>query len=571
MSTALIPQTVSVQRLFGVAVTLKISFAAAGYLLDSPVWLGTVAPLSVMVTYMLVGYHRRDTDVSEERFADSCYYLGFIFTIASIIICLFDLPKMTPGRGMYLIAMRFGAAMVSTVLGMIVRVYLVGFKKDAAEALKDVESALITATRAFTVQLHDTMRSMQQFEAQIMDASKASVAGVQLQVEALGRNFSDALNRFYDQVNSENKTAFDQTLNEVRTATGRLAASVETYSSGMRNHVQAIEAKVTAFSDAVTARLSSTTFPDDFFSSRLEAPVHQLAQEAMALGQSISSVAAHVQASSTGLAEVLDSLKSRADGAKATMDSVVALSDQHLRLANNADLQLKALSTLAGTLEKLEGSLRLTTDSVRANSIASTDLQRQIGTLTHESSAERRELQQAIGGIAKSLDQTVLRAGEVVERIDSHGGSLREEVAEALSELRNSSRQGERIAEKLSACVQDLPKLIASSEGNSSRMQSAVDRLEELAHASAAAVQASSESTRHVRDLYAAIGEHSRGLAAANQGLSEVNEGTANAVAKLLHIAPEQQGPIDADARQSLTAASVEQLPLPTELQRPLS
>lgn len=571
MTPGFLSQPVSVQRLFGVAVALKISFAAAGYLLDSPVWLGTVAPLTVMVLYMYVGYYRRDTDVSEERFADSCYYLGFIFTIVSIIICLFDLPKMTPGKGMYLIAMRFGAAMVSTVLGMIVRVYLVGFKKDAAEAVKDVESALITATRAFTVQLHDTMRSMQQFEAQVMDASKASVAGVQLQVEALGRNFADALNRFYDQVNSENKTAFEQTLGEVRTATGRLASSVETYSSGMRDHLQAIEAKVTAFSDAVTDRLSSTTFPDDFFSSRLEGPVQQLRTEAMSLGKSINRVVAQVAASSAGLSEVLESLKSRAEGAKGTMDSVVALSEQHQRLLSSADGQLNALSGLAATLEKLEGSLRMTTDAVMTNSTASVDLHRQIGALAQDNTAGRRELQEAVGRIAQRLERTAERVGEVLERIDTHAGSARKEVAEAASEIRDTGRQAEMIAASMASCLADLPKLLSSSEAIASRMQSAVDRIGELARASTAAVQASSESTRQIQELQAAMGEHSRGVAAANQRLYEAHEGTAHAVATLLHIAQQAQLPRGTDSPLSLSPASVEQESPSSEVERPLS
>jgi len=552
--STLLPQTLSVQRLFGVAVALKVAFAAAGYLLESPLWLGTVAPLTVMVAYMYLGYHRRSSDVSEERFADSCYYLGFIFTIVSIIICLFDLPKMSPGKGMYLIAMRFGAAMVSTVLGMIVRVYLVGFKKDVSEAVKDVETALIDATRAFTIQLQDTMQSMKQFEAQILDASKASVAGVQLQVESLGRNFADALNRFYEQVNSDNKTAFEQMLGEVRTATGRLSASVETYSAGMREHLQGIEQKVTAFSDAVTSRLTSTTFPDDFFSTRLEAPVQQLRSEAESLGASIRAVAGQVQASSASLGEVLDSLRERTEGTKATMDSVVALSDQHRVLLNNADLQLNALSRLAASLETLEGALRLTSDAVKANSATSGDLQRQIGTLVQDGLAARTDVKDALGEISRRLDQTAGRADGVLDRLDSHVVAMRDHIGAALLEVRTTAQATQRTSEQVSELSGVLPKLVATTEDGAVKLQNAVGSLQQIAGASTATAQAGAENARLSEQLLSVIREQTRELAAANQRFQE----TSNAQPAPIQTIPTIVQPADAAAVQ-------------VELPRPLS
>lgn len=65
------------------------------------------------MAYVLLGLKRRDHDVTDEKFADTCYYLGFIFTITSIIFSLFDLPSI--GTKLQEIAVRFGAAMVSDV------------------------------------------------------------------------------------------------------------------------------------------------------------------------------------------------------------------------------------------------------------------------------------------------------------------------------------------------------------------------------------------------------------------------------------------------------------------------
>lgn len=293
--------TLNIQRLFGLALLLKLVLAVLGYVFDSPLWLGFVAPLAVMVAYMLVGYKTRGHEVSEEKFADSCYYLGFIFTIASIVVCLFDVPKMSAGSGLRDIALRFGAAMVSTVLGMAVRVYLVSFRKDSNDALQDVEQALLDTTRMFTAQLQDNLKTLKSFEQQVIDASKTSVANVQAQVEALARNFSETLSEFYKQLNEENRAAFEKMTEEGKAASARLAAAVDGYSLGMQGHLRSIEDKVTQFADALTARLATTEFPDDYFAKRLQAPLDALASETQNVGNTVRAVNDAVKESAVAL------------------------------------------------------------------------------------------------------------------------------------------------------------------------------------------------------------------------------------------------------------------------------
>src|SRR5205085_699535 len=117
------PQGIPVQKLFIATILLKITSSGIGWYLD-PQWakwsFGLAFPLLIMAAYVWLGLNRRDGDVPDEKFADSCYYLGFIFTITSIIFSLFDLPNI--GTKMQDIAVRFGAAMVSTVAGLVVRV-----------------------------------------------------------------------------------------------------------------------------------------------------------------------------------------------------------------------------------------------------------------------------------------------------------------------------------------------------------------------------------------------------------------------------------------------------------------
>ena len=140
--------SIRVQKLFAVAVFLKVVSAFFGWYLQLQWSLGLVLPLLVMAAYIALGLKRQDRDVTDEKFADSCYYLGFIFTITSIVFSLFDLPNI--GERIQDIAVRFGAAMVSTVLGLAVRVYLVSFRPDSSDALKDAEDAVLELIVAHT-------------------------------------------------------------------------------------------------------------------------------------------------------------------------------------------------------------------------------------------------------------------------------------------------------------------------------------------------------------------------------------------------------------------------------------
>ena len=120
---------------FVIALGCKIALALASLL--TLTWtLGFWLPLAVMLAYLWHGHQQTKDKTRGERlnYGDSCYYLGFLFTVASLIIALLDIGikgELTVAD----VAIRFGAAMVTTLLGMAIRVWLVTFaeKENKAE------------------------------------------------------------------------------------------------------------------------------------------------------------------------------------------------------------------------------------------------------------------------------------------------------------------------------------------------------------------------------------------------------------------------------------------------------
>ena len=94
--------------------------------------IGFLVPLCVMIWYLYYGYKKvRTCPELKKTVGDSAYFLGFLFTIASIIAAMGDmaLTNMQDSTMTY-VASRFALAMITTLLGMTYRTYLTEFDYD---------------------------------------------------------------------------------------------------------------------------------------------------------------------------------------------------------------------------------------------------------------------------------------------------------------------------------------------------------------------------------------------------------------------------------------------------------
>ena len=125
----------SLATAFIITLTTKIALAAFAALQPqntSLTWIfGFWLPISAMFIYITFGHFKTKKSSLDERlnYGDSCYYLGFLFTIASIILSLYIIGVSNEEFNAADLAIRFAAAMVTTLLGMAIRVYLVTFAK----------------------------------------------------------------------------------------------------------------------------------------------------------------------------------------------------------------------------------------------------------------------------------------------------------------------------------------------------------------------------------------------------------------------------------------------------------
>lgn len=442
---------IRVQKLFVIACGLKIAFAYLGWQLNFTWSLGFAAPLLVMAAYIVLGIYRRDNDVTDEKFADTCYYLGFIFTITSIIFSLLDLPNI--GTKIQEIAVRFGAAMVSTVLGLAVRVYLVSFKKDMADAIKDAEDAVLDATRRFTEQLTIALERLRDFESQVDTAAKASVERVNLQVENLSKNHADRLTTFFTDLTAKNQEAFSVSLGEVKSASQKLAQSVDGYSIGMRANLTSIEAKVTAFAEAITDRLKTTTFPDDYFAQQLSSPISQLRESSTSLASGIKDSLQEVTDSTKILSAALKKIRDKAGAAEDSLETVLKLTQQQQAVLDAAQGQVSSLEQLGNTLKKVDETLTSAVAGVVSSNGLTSELTARVGGIVADGAETRKTVEAALKGVAETLKAQVEATGSVATRLDASATTNRELAHRLATKLEASTAAAETASTALSAAT----------------------------------------------------------------------------------------------------------------------
>lgn len=351
---------IPIQKLFLITITLKVFSSGLGWFIGDPWILGFFVPLGIMLAYILIGLRREDSEVSDEKFADTCYYLGFIFTISSIIFSLFDLPSI--GTKLSEIAVRFGAAMVSTVAGLVVRVYLVSFKRDIADAVEAAEVSVIDAASKFRDQLILVVEQLQDFEHKVDEAARGTVNRVEMQIEAVSKNHTDKLDNLF------------------------------------------------------ATLIQNATLPDDFFTSRLQGPLAAMAANVELVSHGIKSIAMEVGEASTALTLVTKNLRTKVMQVDKSIGTIVSVADNQLQILAQLERQQSVLKVIADNMAGLAQNLTQVTDGLTTQSEKSANLTQSINSL-HHLPTSMNNLSQTLTDLVGPVREQIQASREVTAQV----------------------------------------------------------------------------------------------------------------------------------------------------------
>ncbi|MEN8146224.1 MAG: hypothetical protein ABFR02_01235 [Campylobacterota bacterium] len=124
-------EKVQIKYLFLVALVSGVVFIMLGGFTDKT-YLSIILTISVMIAYFLIGQKIVERELlTNEQFADSNYYLGFLFTLISLASSLYILSNGSMEGGLLTrLIGQFGISISTTIVGLSLRIYLLSFSPN---------------------------------------------------------------------------------------------------------------------------------------------------------------------------------------------------------------------------------------------------------------------------------------------------------------------------------------------------------------------------------------------------------------------------------------------------------
>ncbi len=324
---------------FFLVLSVKILAAIIAFATDEAMLWGIVIPLGVFALYIAYGVKLvwEASDRTRLNFADGCYYLGFLFTITTIVLALADAAQAGELR-VSDISIRFAGAMASTVIGMVVRLVYVLFERKRQE--KGNTSATPSTGLFSSLFPHqDQKRDTVSYGAQVRATTASDPFEAQLQ--ACAKNLS-----LFNALISQSLQEFEDLNDRLKTLNARILADADV----TREELRAASTDWIKTSQAQQAELMAT------LRDGLKAELAANTEASLALTRTHADALKHqTEAAAQRLNENVER----------SVDALVATHEvANQRLAKDAQAVHKALSGLTADLEALNRVEHTLTESV---------------------------------------------------------------------------------------------------------------------------------------------------------------------------------------------------------------
>lgn len=148
--------------------------------------------VGLMFLYCGLSSHVKAFSLREDVIGDNVYYLGFLFTLASLAHALWvfqPIGTSTTGGATQHIIQSFGIALWSTIVGIILRVYYAQHRQDPDEFERDARSKLAQTATELNVQLNSCIFEFSKFRTSLQQSvQEAFDQSSQTYSEALANN-----------------------------------------------------------------------------------------------------------------------------------------------------------------------------------------------------------------------------------------------------------------------------------------------------------------------------------------------------------------------------------------------
>lgn len=256
---------------------------------------------AVLTTYAAVAYVSTVLRLEPEVIGDNSYYLGFLFTLTSLSVTLYfviqagaeDRAKLIPE-----VISGFGVALVSTIVGVFIRVLMMQFRLDIVSRERETRVEIDDAARRLRSEMVQAVQQMKLFGVESMQHAaereqKFARTNDEL-VEAVRTALGNMSGMFYSELQ---KTILEQTT----AAVDAITQSIKTSSEAALRQMSASFEDIGKTAESLSATQVTARVTNEQANAALFLQINTMTDLVGQLSRRIRSVADEVETSGSAL------------------------------------------------------------------------------------------------------------------------------------------------------------------------------------------------------------------------------------------------------------------------------
>jgi hypothetical protein len=378
------------RKVFVLALLAGILAIGYGQLKDD-VLASVVSPLLVMVVYLAVGIRHAESGDRIEQFADSLYYLGFLFTL--IALCASLLAYQTAEVKFNLLVANFALALVTTIFGLAARIVIVHFRNPPTDR-NTLEDILEHQTAKLCRAAGRISRELESASREIAEWHKARIEEHSLRIETALKSID---------------TLSEKAARSIGDVTETAATSVAETLDGLRG------------------RLESAHFPEELFAEKLAPSIARFADQLNAGGDLLGEFMSRQIA-------MQDSMRAAAESFQGFEQEIGGLKHAVNGFREELDIDRGARGKLVELAQNMSGILASSTSLTRELH-AQTENSRKIANILGEITEQMNRIPAQVDVTASAVREstrTLIKSSTVLA---SHSGTVRESLEQFARDL----------------------------------------------------------------------------------------------------------------------------------------
>lgn len=247
------------RRAFIVAVgagTVVIGVAGQSKIGQIPVLMAVVA---IMIGYSVWVRRRSHLPYGIEQFADSLYYLGFLFTLMALVFNLAPgLSGTSEAPGTVVVLERFGLALVTTIVGLGGRLYFIQFHREISDDEQDAQKLISEAAFKLARELDQSVVYLRDARAKAEQAIVENTEEAVKAIRKVAKSASAAMEKMAE-------TTTDAVTKRTEEIVGMVQSASEESAGAMRDFTKEAIAQTRGIIDDFEKKVEALRLPEDLF------------------------------------------------------------------------------------------------------------------------------------------------------------------------------------------------------------------------------------------------------------------------------------------------------------------